>query len=346
MAQVDSRLKEVDALRGVAALAVVLFHLTTQFERLYKPAETASLSFVHGHYGVNLFFVISGFVIFMTLERTRTAGDFLVSRFSRLFPAYWVAVLLTFTITHALGLPGKLVSAGNALANALMFHGLFRVPHVDGVYWTLEVELLFYCGMLALFVWGQLHRVFTIVAGFLLLRWVYFGCQLWWQVDLPFILWRLLILQYLPWFTLGLAAYALTRTGPAPHKGPALAALALALTTLGVTESLASAALGGAFFTLVLLAARSRLALLRLPVLVWLGTISYPLYLLHENISWSLMLKMHALGWPADAIAILALIGALALAHGVTKWVEQPAMRWIRQRWRSRHAATRAGHVS
>lgn len=344
MARVDSRLKEVDALRGVAAMAVVLFHLTTQFERLFSPADKASLSFDHGHYGVNLFFVISGFVIFMTLERTRTAGDFLVSRFSRLFPTYWLAVLLTFTITHALGLPGKLVSAMSGLANALMFHGLLRVPHVDGVYWTLEVELLFYCGMLALFVWGQLHRVFTIVMGFLLLRWVYFGCQLWWQVDLPFILWRLLILQYLPWFTLGLAAYALTRTGHSTQKVPALAAMALALATLGVTESPALAVLGGVFFTLVLLAVRSRLALLRLPVLVWLGAISYPLYLLHENISWSLMLKMHTLGWSADAIAGLALVGSLALAHVVTRWVEQPAMRWIRQRWRNRKVAISTSH--
>lgn len=346
MAQPDSRLKEVDALRGLAAMAVVLFHLTTQFERLYTPARTASISFEHGHYGVNLFFVISGFVIFMTLERTRTAADFLVSRFSRLYPTYWLAVMLTFGITHALGLPGKLVSGSSALANALMFHGLFRIPHVDGVYWTLEVELLFYCGMLALFAGGHLHRVFGVVAGFLLLRWLYFGCQLWLNVDLPYILWRLLILQYLPWFVLGLAAYSLTRTRPHQGRRPALAALTMALATLGVTESPASAALGAVFFTLVLLAAQSRLALLRLPVLVWLGGISYPLYLLHENISWSLMLKMQALGWPADAVAGVALLVALALAHLVTRWVEQPAMRWIRQRWRQRKTASSAGHVN
>ena len=45
----------------------------------------------------------------------------------------------------------------NAFGNMLMFHGLLQIPHVDGVYWTLEVELLFYAGMLALFATGRLR---------------------------------------------------------------------------------------------------------------------------------------------------------------------------------------------
>ena len=137
-----NRLVEIDALRGVAAMAVVLFHYTTRFAELYAPKTLPSLSFPDGHYGVNLFFIISGFVIFMTLEKTSRPMDFVVSRFSRLFPAYWFAILLTFSITHLLGLPGKLVDLSTAFANLIMIHSFFHVPHVDGVYWTLEVELI------------------------------------------------------------------------------------------------------------------------------------------------------------------------------------------------------------
>lgn len=147
----SGRLVEIDALRGVAALAVVLFHYTTRFTDLFKPGTLPAISFPGGHYGVNLFFIISGFVIFMTLDKTQRPLDFVVSRFSRLFPAYWAAIFLTFFICHWLGLPGKLVGAETALANIAMLHGLFGVAHVDGVYWTLEVELLFYCGMLLLY---------------------------------------------------------------------------------------------------------------------------------------------------------------------------------------------------
>jgi peptidoglycan/LPS O-acetylase OafA/YrhL len=68
---------------------------------------------------VNLFFIVSGYVIFMTLHRTREPMDFVVSRFSRLFPAYWAAVVLTFLVTTLLGLPGKQVAVAQALVNLL-----------------------------------------------------------------------------------------------------------------------------------------------------------------------------------------------------------------------------------
>ena len=156
------RLSQVDALRGLAALAVVFFHFTTRFTELYLPDYRPSLSATYGYFGVNLFFIVSGFVIFMTLERTAKPMDFVVSRFSRLFPTYWAGILLTFCITHWLGLPGKLVEFWPAIANFLMIHSIFGVPHVDGVYWTLEVELLFYTGMFLLYRlrWlGQIHWV-------------------------------------------------------------------------------------------------------------------------------------------------------------------------------------------
>lgn len=95
-----SRLAEVDALRGIAAMSVVLFHYTTRFTELFAPPYSPTISFQNGHYGVNLFFIISGFVIFMTLERTSKPMDFVISRFSRLFPAYWFAIFLTYSITQ------------------------------------------------------------------------------------------------------------------------------------------------------------------------------------------------------------------------------------------------------
>src|SRR3954471_184909 len=82
-----ARIAELDALRGLAALGVALFHFS-----LLDPA--AGPGFAIGASGVDLFFIISGFVILMTLERTRDWKDFLVGRFSRLYPAYWACVTL------------------------------------------------------------------------------------------------------------------------------------------------------------------------------------------------------------------------------------------------------------
>lgn len=332
-----SRLGEIDALRGVAALAVVLFHYSTRFHELYPELPTTSWQVAQGHYGVNLFFIISGFVIFMTLERTRVASDFVISRFSRLFPMYWAAVVLTFAVTHWLGLPGKLVSPGAAAANVLMFHNLLGVPHVDGVYWTLEVELYFYCGMLLLFLCGGMHRVFEATAALLLVRWAYFVAHAAWGVDLSFTVGRLLILKQLPWFVLGIAIYVITQTGASrlEHRR-ALAAAVFALVTLAVTDSLMLGALAAALAVLVWLAAGGRLPLAAWGVLPWLGSISYPLYLLHENIGWSLMRQALQRGWSADLSAAVVLVAMLGLAHLASRSIELPAMRWVRQRWQAR----------
>lgn len=336
-----TRLREVDALRGLAALAVVLFHFTTQFGVMFPGAPQTPLQVAHGHFGVNLFFIISGFVIFMTLDRTESAMDFVVTRFSRLYPAYWVSVLLTYMITHGLGLPGKLVDANTAVANLLMFHSLFRVPHVDGVYWTLEVELLFYGWMLLLLVLRQLDRVFLAVGLLLGLRWIYWAAAQWAGVDLPYIAWRLLILEHLPWFVLGLSTHALLSPDTAQRRHRQAAILVIvAILTLLITASPGRAALGMMFFAIVYGAASGHLPVLRLPVLVWLGSISYPLYLLHENIGWSLLLYWAGRGFAPWLALALTLSLSLLLAHGLSRSVEQPAMRWVRMRWKRRLAAS------
>ena len=337
----SGRLIEVDSLRGLAALAVVLFHYTTRFTELFGSNPPPTLSFPDGHYGVNLFFIISGFVIFMTLEKTSRSMDFVVSRFSRLFPAYWAAIILTYSITHLLGLPGKLVDITTAFGNLIMIHGLFRIPHVDSVYWTLEVELLFYCGMFLLYRFRLLHRIHHVLLGLLALRLTYFVLAHWFDIDLPWTISRFLILKYIPWFSLGITIYlATSRRDPGEWRQPMLTA-SLAILTLLIVDSLFVAALAVALATTAFLAASGRASLFRNQMLVWLGTISYPLYLLHENIGWSLELRLRAQGVSTDMSILIALAASLAMATALTRWVEQPAMRWIRSTYRKRMTATK-----
>lgn len=83
-----TRIVELDALRGIAALAVVLHHFTM------GRSET-DLNFKIGFMGVETFFIISGFVILLTIERSGNWKNFLANRISRLYPAYWVCVTIT-----------------------------------------------------------------------------------------------------------------------------------------------------------------------------------------------------------------------------------------------------------
>ena len=330
------RLVEVDTLRGLAAMAVVFFHFTSRFGDLFKGYPSPSISFPTGHYGVNLFFIISGFVIFMTLDRTKKPMDFVVSRFSRLFPSYWVSIFLTVAITHWLGLPGKLVGIDTAFANMIMMHGLFNVPHVDGVYWTLEVELLFYCGMFFLYSTKHLGKIHFALVGLLILRITYYILENQFGISLPWMIFRLLILQYIPWFALGISVYLLVNRKTTNVWQPAALTATLAILTLLVCESIAVALLAVAFALAVFLAANGQLTLLRFRPFVWLGTVSYPLYLIHENIGWAVLLRLLSAKVPVDVAIILTLCSVLLLAGALTRWVEQPAMQWIRARHKNK----------
>ncbi len=161
------RILELDVLRGLAALAVVLFHYTTKYNELYGHDAALTLRCPNGIAGVFLFFIISGFVIFMTLERTKGTADFLVSRFSRLYPVFWASVVLTYVVVAVFGLPGAEVRPRDAALNLAMFHEWAGIPSVDGVYWTLAVELKFYLLMFAIFFAGLLRRAEAFVAVWL-----------------------------------------------------------------------------------------------------------------------------------------------------------------------------------
>lgn len=339
MSPPNARLSQIDALRGTAALLVVLFHCTTRYDDLYHHTAPTAFAVPWGHLGVNLFFMISGFVIFMTLERTARPLDFVVSRASRLYPAYWAAIALTFVVTHWLGLPGKEVSAGSAVLNLTMVHSFFGVPNVDGVYWTLEVELLFYAWALLCYrlrLLGHVHWVLGLLFG---LRLCYHLASSWFGIDLPWIAARLLILPFIAWFGAGVMIYRLSRGSASVRRD--LALLCAAVLLVGVTEKPALGLLMVGLALLLYGAARGRLGWLDNRLMVGLGTISYSLYLLHENIGWAIIrqLEMRAMS-PDLAIAIAGIV-VLAMACVVTVLVERPVMAWVRQRYRG----ARPGHA-
>lgn len=329
------RLIELDALRGIAAVLVMLFHYTAKYQELYGHETPLAFSLPWGQYGVNLFFMISGFVIFMTLHRIVRPLDFIVSRFSRLFPAFWAAVTITFLLVRWLELPDKTVDISTAGLNLFMIHGLFRIPHVDSVYWTLEIELIFYAMALALYLAGWLDRVHTALASLLALRLVYFMTERFAGIELSWTLSHLLILPYIAWFVCGIMIY---RRATFPDATPRqdITVLAAAIGQLAIVEGMGIGLLAASLSILLWSASTGRLHLLANPVLAWMGAISYTLYLLHENIGWGIILQLERAGIEANLAILGAIIVALALATLLTWTIERPAMRLLRNGYRRR----------
>ena len=136
----------------------MLFHYTVIIER-YVPNFHVKYSFTYGYFGVELFFIISGFVIFMSIQRSQTGLDFVVSRFSRLYPTFWVCLSLTFIIGLASPLTSQNYTVLQYLSNLTMLQEYIKQPNIDGVYWSLTYELGFYFVMLTIFQLKQLKHI-------------------------------------------------------------------------------------------------------------------------------------------------------------------------------------------
>ncbi|MEO8155931.1 MAG: acyltransferase [Rhizobacter sp.] len=330
------RLGGVDALRGLAAVLVVLFHFTSRYDQKFGHLTEPAFSVPWGNLGVNLFFMVSGFVIFMTLDRVSRPMDFVVSRFSRLYPAYWVAAALTFLVLTVFPELGRIVSLRQALSNGLMFEGLFGVAPIDGAYWTLEVELLFYWGMFILANSVGLDRPWRWLGVWLGVSLVY-GVAGRAGISFPYVVTNFLILPYFPYFALGMLLYL--RFKGAPFRWQVEGALgALALLDIALIDPLLRLVFAVGFvasfyvFVFVPRVASSRTVAL----MARLGAISYPLYLLHENIGWTVIHHLEARGVGTNVAISLAFAMALAAATALHFAVELPAMNAIRRWYKAR----------
>ena len=198
----NKRLNELDALRGIAALLVVFFHFTMKknnFDHFFKLGTT----------GVDLFFMISGFVIFMSLERISKGIDFAINRLSRLYPTYWFSVTFTFTVFSLVTICKEEFSAIyilKYLGNMTMFQFYLMIPNLDGPYWTLIIEMNFYIILLILFqlkLIKSINIISVITCSITIVATIFFG-------DFNFvkqIIFWAPILQFFPLFFAGMVFY-------------------------------------------------------------------------------------------------------------------------------------------
>ena len=329
-----NRIKGLDTLRGIAAISVVLFHFTSRYQTNYGHPSIPLFSFPQGFRGVDLFFIVSGFVIFMTLDNTRHSLDFVVSRFSRLFPAYWVSMIATFVVVLIFGLPGKEVSIRDFLLNFTMLPDLLHAQAVDGAYWTLEIELFFYTLMLLLFRAQLIGYIHYILMAWLCMRLMTYAMSNS-GIHVSYLFSHLLILPYIALFGTGMMLYRLHRD--TINRTKAYAVLAACLSVIAVTEPAEGIVVPVLASITILMLSHGKLIFFSNRILVFFGTISYPLYLLHENIGFVIMRSLYSVGISPAAVVAITFSVMIACATAVNVLIEQPAQRWIRKVWAVRH---------
>jgi peptidoglycan/LPS O-acetylase OafA/YrhL len=329
----SNRLLEFDSLRGIAALSIVLFHYTSEFNKSYGYSQEVLIDFQGGRYGVHLFFILSGFVIFMSLERTQRGLDFIVGRFARLYPAYWAAVILTFTVVAVAGLPGREVSFNDALFNLTMLHSFFNIRPVDDVYWTLNLELSFYIIMFIIYKCGVLKHIDVIARGWLLLIVLNVILEKQLHLILDSRIQTLLLLKYGSLFIVGMMFYKIRQHGFS-YKRYAVIAACLLVYKLNYSwlSTLAVILITLLFYFTM----KGRLNFLKHKSLLFLGTISYTLYLVHENIGFVIIRTLDKFGINPNISIFIAIVLSMLLASTITFIIEKPMMRFIKRQYKTK----------
>jgi peptidoglycan/LPS O-acetylase OafA/YrhL len=321
------RQAELDYLRGIACLMVVFFHFLYRGQIDHWTGEAVYPSVApiakFGYLGVHLFFMISGYVIYKS-ALGRSAKEFASGRFWRLFPAYWAAIVLTSCVVYALHGTQFQISSKDLLWNFTMLHGIFGMKSVDGAYWSLVVELVFYCYVGLAIKLNLLHRTKGIAIVWLAL------CLANFVVDSHWIN-TLFLTRWAPLFLVGIMAFKVREGDRSVSSWAVLAAAAsvavfqsfwlarsAAADSADRLEWIFIIALVAIFVTIVHRPRQVRPSKLSNSF----GDLTYPVYLTHQNIGFLLLATYSGLigSWLALGFALLI---SLALGFILNQLVER-----------------------
>lgn len=335
----------LDGVRGLAALAVVFHHLldgTVLGPVLGKIFPGPLVFFCHyGACGVQVFFVISGFVVAHSLRHVEptlhAVSNFVLRRQLRLDPPYWTALAVTLAGTalesHLPGLtPRTLPSVGEALANVCYLQNIVGAPQVLVVAWSLCVEVQFYLAFVLIVTLGRRMTGGTTAGGV-----PYPSVVLVAGMGLLSLVARRVGIVNPPWlvpfwfyFAAGSLCYwRLQGQLPATVFWMFLGAFAVAV--WHDQESHIVVGFAAVLIFYVVGRARKLTTWLGHPGFGYLGRISYSLYLVHLPMLLIVVRTGYKLTGESQPAAVcwftLALLASLAVAHLLHVWVETPSTR-------------------
>jgi peptidoglycan/LPS O-acetylase OafA/YrhL len=318
--RMPTRYRSLDAVRGIAALAVAAFHC---FNTMVEPgASRLGDAVLAGWAGVYLFFPISGYCILAAVESPRSASlrRFLVRRWRRIFPPYWASIALVVGVA-LIALPWNHGTAADLvkppwqwLAIGTLTQHLARVPDdINIVYWSLCFEEQFYLVMAATMLLGARNRRLALLA-----------------VSVVGVLYRLpgnglrptgLFLERWMEFAVGMAVFDWAEGGARRAWAAALLGLGAATAALGHDPKMVIS-LAAAVALIALRPVDERLSASRTGRLLGrLGVVSYSLYLVHVPIGGRVVNLIRRVApapswtWPIGAAALAASMGVAVAFH-------------------------------
>ena len=350
----QTRLIFLDSLRGIAALSVVLFHIHSLTNLALPGSFPLYIEKIlsQGYLGVQIFFVLSGFVIAYSIRHSSFTPQFLkhffIRRSIRLDPPYWIAMILMLTAT----LLFKIITAKEEafafdsvliLSNLFYLHEFFGLGAINPVAWTLCIELQLYMFFVVslsfLFRWGKVQNPKEITSStyfpliFLLL--LFFSLEhsqpFLFNRDAPFKI-RGFFAPYWYSFFLGCAVCWTLIGWLSKRRLSLFFGLCFFYGIKGMDSRIFTALLFAALILWMGFKGTLRTCILS-PALQYLGKISFSLYLIHwltaSNCIFFLSKRIGPLnGFKITGLYLFSLLACILTAHLFYLWVEAP---WLRR---------------
>lgn len=333
----------MDALRGFAAFIVAVSHYA-----IFLSENSISLgpisSFDMRAAGVQIFFIISGLVIFMTLDRSKGIGQFWWNRVARLYPAYLCCLGIASVVLLFSSFEIRSVTTAELFSNLILPLGLFGGNFADPSYWTLTLEVCFYAYISIAyfgikFINKASGRSFSIsnhpvlISVFVVWSLIAFFLRAFDSISPQSPLGFALNIQYAHLFVAGMGLYLLMQQKYTASTALLMSSILLSGYQHGHPFELNTTVKTIGYIGLVAISASGLIKPLAWAVFRFSGAISYSFYLIHQVFGYFVILcclNIFANGYFA---MIMAIAFSTIVAWQVRTRVEIPAQRWLRDRY-------------
>lgn len=343
------RIKELDGLRGLAMLLVLFYHFFCRWTEHFPYGDKFRdfYLFKNGPEGLSLFFVISGLVIFMTLDKSKSLLDFLLKRWIRLFPAMFLATIFLFlTLPLFPSRPSGGLNAIDAIPGLLFVEPYWLskifgvdIKSIEGAFWSLYVEVRFYLILGSLyFIIGRKRSlwclwILSLVSMSLLLVEKY-GIEFKGLKALIYLVSDVFVGRYIIFFLLGILFYEFMSNRFSEVKYFTWMVLLLLPVHYLIVDNWGLISMNLILLILFLSVMYTDLAkkFISFSIFNFFALVSYPLYLIHENAGVSLIVEIGKLEiLPHFLLPIVAIAIMSAVAYPIAKYYEPFAQKWLKK---------------
>lgn len=198
------------AVRGIGAILIMVYHYSVHYSNLVQPLQFKYFDFAYLTFAVPLFFLFSAYFLYGKTIKYCSPVKLVFYRMTRLYPMYWLAVLFSSTVIVLIG--HEKLSFKSILLNLTMVEKVFGIEHIDGAYWTMfyELMLLFILAAATLLILKNnrvKHKTQLVCAIWIALGAISSGGMKLLNIDSSTIAVLLFACRYVPVFVMGILLY-------------------------------------------------------------------------------------------------------------------------------------------